>query len=72
MHTLKTLETLPTKANTDFFTWWPLAVTAFEKLGLRPPRLGEARDAFEVGESPETFAGYASGIDNWNEEYDGW
>jgi hypothetical protein len=58
-----------TKRNADLMTWWTAANIELEKLGLRPSKMGEASDAYEVGESPETFAAYAAGIADWNEQH---
>ena len=43
---------------TTFTRWFELAAKAFADRGLREPRFGEARDAYEVGESPETWVDY--------------
>jgi hypothetical protein len=47
-----------TKDNTKFAAWLKLAVAAFAARGLAEPDKGLAHDAYEVGESPETWADY--------------
>lgn len=53
--------TVYTKANTLPFKWQTLAVKEFKRLGLREPTPAECSDAYDVGESPETWAAYADG-----------
>jgi hypothetical protein len=55
-----------TKTNTPFMAWWESSLAQFDARNLRQPLYGEAQDAYQMGESPETFAAYAAGIDNWN------
>jgi len=50
-----------TYENTEFATWWKLAIDAFERRGMPAPTFGPARDAWEMGESPETWADYVKG-----------
>lgn len=47
-----------TKDNTTLLVWWRLANKAFVERGMTEPNFGEAHDAYEVGESPETWAEY--------------
>lgn len=59
----------PTKSELVFDDWRTLANTAFANISLRAPRFREAKDAYDMGESPSTFADYVAGIDGWNEKY---
>lgn len=47
-----------TKDNTKPNEWWAMACKAFVERGLPEPTFGPAYDAYEVGESPETWAEY--------------
>ena len=47
-----------TKDNTKFDLWWSFAKIAFANLGLQVPEYRPAHDAYEMGESPETWAEY--------------
>lgn len=47
-----------TYENTAFATWWTLAIDAFQRRGLREPLYGETKDAYEMGNTPETWADY--------------
>lgn len=59
----------PTKSGLEFSDWWLLANAALAKVNLRGSRFKEAKDAYEMGDSPNTFAAYVAGIDGWNEQY---
>lgn len=47
-----------TYTNTEFATWWKLAIQAFAVRGMKPPLYRETLYAYEMGESPETWADY--------------
>jgi hypothetical protein len=47
-----------TYENTNFATWWRLAIEAFAVRGMKPPTYSETSGAYEMGESPETWAEY--------------
>lgn len=47
-----------TKDNTEPLEWWRLANEAFKKRGLPEPTFGPVHDAYEFGESPETWADF--------------
>lgn len=49
-----------TKANTTFDRWYAFSVAAFAKLGFPVPDREAAKDAYEMGESPETWASYVA------------
>jgi hypothetical protein len=49
---------VPTKANTGFAEWWNLFNEELAKRDLPEASYGDARDSFDVGESPETAADY--------------
>jgi len=57
-HTLARLETQRTKANTPFLAWWTLFNTALAALNQPEAGFMDARDCWELGESPETAASY--------------
>lgn len=52
------LHPVRTKDNTEPMAWWKLAKEAFAERGLSEPLYGETRDAYEMGETPETWAEY--------------
>jgi hypothetical protein len=52
------LQMVRTKDNTSLDAWWQAAIVAFAARGLSEPLWGETRDAYQVGESPETWADY--------------
>jgi hypothetical protein len=54
-----------TKDNTSLTIWWACANVALARVGCREAGFGEARDAYELGESPETFAGYVQFNEDW-------
>ena len=56
--TLARLETQRTKANTPFSAWWPLFNEALAALGQPEAGFLDARDCWELGDSPETAASY--------------
>lgn len=56
-----TIRKVRTYENTAFATWWKLAIDAFLVRGLPEPTFGEAHDAFEMGNTPETWADYVKG-----------
>jgi hypothetical protein len=62
--TLKNLETCKTKANTRFMDWWPLLNAELKRLGWPEAGLADARECYNMGESPETAA--LSLIHYWN------
>ena len=47
-----------TKDNTTPSRWWELANEAFAVRGLPEPLFGEVWDAYQMGDSPETWAEY--------------
>lgn len=49
-----------TYENTEFTTWWKLARDAFLVRGLPSPLYGETKDAYEMGESPESWADFVA------------
>jgi hypothetical protein len=54
-----------TKDNTTFPKWWKRANEELAKVGCRQALYAEASDAYEMGESPTTFAGYVQFNDDW-------
>ena len=60
MTATETTMSVHTKRNTTFMKWWELAVSEFARLGLNEPTYGPAREAYGVGESPETWAAYVA------------
>ena len=54
----RTLRKVHTKDNTKPMDWWALANKAFTERGLPEPLFGEVHDAYEMGESPETWADF--------------
>lgn len=54
-----------TKDNTKPGPWWKRANEALAERGCREATFGEAHDAYEMGESPETFADYVRYDDDW-------
>ena len=52
------MQEVRTYENTPFTVWWKLAIGAFAVRGMDPPTYGETKDAYEMGESPETWAEY--------------
>jgi hypothetical protein len=53
---LRLLETLSTKSNTEFSPWWLALNGELAKRKLAEARYGDARDYYETGHSPETAA----------------
>jgi hypothetical protein len=49
-----------TYVNTSFDEWLALANAEFKRLGCEEPTPKTAFDAYELGESPETFAAYVA------------
>ena len=47
-----------TKDNSTLLQWWRLARVEFAERGLPEPLYGETRDAYEMGETPATWADY--------------
>lgn len=47
-----------TKDNTSFDRWLAFANQAFVRRGMPLPTRDSARDAYEMGESPETWADF--------------
>lgn len=52
--TVAELETMSTKANTDFATWWDLLNAELAERSLAPADFDEAWGCYEIGECPET------------------
>jgi hypothetical protein len=52
------LDLVRTKDNTKPMDWWALANKAFAERGLPEPTFGAVHDAYQMGESPETWADY--------------
>jgi len=48
----------PTHREVSFFKWWEAAHHEFLARGLPAPGMQDARAAYEVGESPATWAAY--------------
>ena len=51
-----------TYANTEFSVWFKLAREAFAVRGMKPPFYDETVAAYEMGESPETWADYIGNV----------
>lgn len=49
---------VPTYRNTEFMDWWQMLNRECAKLGLGERPFGEAHDAYEMGESPDTAAAH--------------
>ena len=49
-----------TYKNTPFAQWYAEANHEFEQLGHSAPSIDDARDAYDMGESPGTFASYVA------------
>lgn len=60
-----------TKDNTQLLKWWRLAIKAFAERGLPEPAFGPVHDAWEMGETPETWADYVLYSDNAIEQATG-
>jgi len=54
--TLKMLETMRTKANTEFMAWWPLLNAELTRRGWGEAGFSDAKGCWEMGEAPETAA----------------
>lgn len=54
--TLRRLEPMKTKANTEFSPWWAALNAELAKRGLPEAGFGDASGCYEVGECPETAA----------------
>jgi len=56
---------VPTYRNTDFMDWWKLLNEALVKRGLGETGWKNARDCYDMGDSPETAAEQLLQSDNW-------
>lgn len=50
-----------TKKEAPLTTWLAEALNEFDRQGLPTPTIQEVRDAYAVGESPQTWAAYIAG-----------
>jgi len=60
---LRNMTAIPTYRNTKLMPWWEMLNAEMAKRGLDQVNFGDARGAYEVGESPETAAAYFAGMD---------
>lgn len=55
-----------TADNTKFLKWFERAHEEFISLGLAAPGRREAKNAYELGESPQSWAAYEA--PHWNDQ----